>query len=163
MQTLGPVQSQIVDVAWHPAGRWLFTADWEGYVRQWDLRTNQQVNIFECDHQVYRVACTTDGRYMVSGDQSGQVRMWELTSGQEVQRFTLPKPIFSMALSRYPELPRVLVGTADSLHVLDLESRQEWARLPHNGRVMGVDWAADNYFLTSCDDGIVRLWRQPGT
>ncbi|MFQ3593237.1 MAG: hypothetical protein SNJ82_08630, partial [Gemmataceae bacterium] len=122
----------------------------------------KSIRSFECEHQVYGVACTTDGRYLVSGDQMGHVLVWDLSTSQITQRFTMPQPIFSLALSRYPELPRVLVGTADALHVLDLQRNQELVRLPHPGRVMGVDWAVDNTFLSSCDDGIVRLWRQPG-
>jgi RNA polymerase sigma factor (sigma-70 family) len=102
-------KQSISDTAVSPDGRFLATADWDGFARVFDLATGKTVREFDTNppgvrehntNTVYAVCFSPDGRTVATGNASGTIRVWELATGGE--RFRLDGhrgPVLALAFS----------------------------------------------------------------
>jgi hypothetical protein len=79
--------SNVLTVAWHPAGDVMATGHADGSVRLWDVDNGQEIRRFEGHTQgVLSVAFSPDGRYLAAGCADGTVTLWDALAPPETAR-----------------------------------------------------------------------------
>lgn len=86
ISTLSGHSHRVVKVAFHPSGRYLSSASYDGTWRLWDVETGKELLLQEGhSKEVYSVAFQpTDGSLMASGCLDAIGRVWDLRSGRSV-------------------------------------------------------------------------------
>lgn len=86
ISTLKGHSHRVVKVAFHPSGRYLSSASYDGTWRLWDVETSKELLLQEGhSKEVYSVAFQpTDGSLMASGGLDAIGRVWDLRSGRSV-------------------------------------------------------------------------------
>ncbi|KAK9898308.1 WD40 repeat-like protein [Cystobasidium minutum MCA 4210] len=86
LSTLSGHSHRVVKVAFHPSGRYLSSASYDGTWRLWDVETSKELLLQEGhSKEVYSVAFQpTDGSLMASGGLDAIGRVWDLRSGRSV-------------------------------------------------------------------------------
>lgn len=76
---------RIRPVVLSPDGTWLFTAGWDGTVRQWEVATGQQVRVFAGHTSiVHAVALSSDNKTMASAG-GDSTRLWDVATGKQLR------------------------------------------------------------------------------
>jgi U4/U6 small nuclear ribonucleoprotein PRP4 len=86
ISTLSGHSNRVVKVAFHPSGRYLSSASYDGTWRLWDVETGKELLLQEGhSKEVYSVAFQpTEGSLMASGGLDAIGRVWDLRSGRSV-------------------------------------------------------------------------------
>jgi WD40 repeat protein len=77
----------VLDLAYAPDGRSLFSLDGGGQVTRWDLATRTATPLFTVEQYAYpeecpaRLAVSPDGRFLLATDDE-RIAVWDLTAGQ---------------------------------------------------------------------------------
>ncbi|MEO1740697.1 MAG: hypothetical protein AAFR99_02695 [Cyanobacteria bacterium J06629_9] len=92
----------IQGAVFHPDGQSVFTADWDGKLRQWSLDgTLLQELVAHDDYPIYQIALSANGRILASVSRDGRLRLWSTqgspqllaetpASDQEIRTTVLP-------------------------------------------------------------------------
>src|SRR5262249_53996333 len=94
----------VLDLAYAPDGRTLFTLDGGGEVAGWDLATHTATALFRVDAGAFseecrpRLAVSPDGRYLLATDEE-RIAVWDLPAGQAREPIdcndgSIPSPCF---------------------------------------------------------------------
>ncbi|MCL4205577.1 MAG: protein kinase [Pirellulaceae bacterium] len=153
-----------------PDGRWILTGGnlvkddqgQSGWIAQlWDGASGEQIRELRGhDSEVTAVAISPDAQWLFTGDRNGRCILWDRATGQERRRFSDDGPIHAAVF--LPDGQRLLTAN-------DYRSVRQWQlpdcreidtlRLEHPGAVVSMSVSRDGRLaLTSCTDGLVRLW-----
>jgi WD40 repeat protein len=76
----------VSSVVWSPDGKSVASADWEGYVRVWDVATGKQTAVFKGHTSwVTSVAWSPDGKKLASVGLDKTVRVWVIPAANQLQ------------------------------------------------------------------------------
>ena len=149
-------------VAFSRDGRKLFTASYDGGIRQFDLKTGAlERELANFGWGVNTLKALPDGKTLLFGVTDGKVGVLDIATGEEVK--VLPphlRPILSLAISHNGD--RAASGSGDGvIRVFDLgtfELLEEFEN-PY-GPVWGLDFTADGtkLFYVGLDDQI-HVWQ----
>src|SRR5262249_46065862 len=85
LRTIQGHTSAILDIASSPDGVHLGTACWDGSVRIWDTRREQEATTLPVKQGSRSVAFGPDGSYLVSAGLDGNLTIWDRPTGQPVR------------------------------------------------------------------------------
>ena len=93
---------QVIACAYSPDGRSVMTGGREGVARLWDAATGEELQSFQGEAWIRRVAFSSDQRRALtfsSVDEVNAVQLWDVATGKELGRFSPPagKLIFGLA------------------------------------------------------------------
>jgi hypothetical protein len=129
-------------MAFSPDSRQLVTAQGDGRMRLWDVKTASELPVFRGHAGSFiSVAFSLDGRRILSGgmDSDRTMRLWDAQTGEELRCFTgHGRIVWSVAFS--PDGCRALSSSADRIvRHWDLETGELLGRLEgHTGSVRSV-------------------------
>jgi WD40 repeat protein len=91
LQTLKKHEADVLSVAYRPDGKWLASADGDGWVIVWDATSENEVNVRRRIH-AHRdtancVRFSPDGRRLATASRDGTVKLWDAASGVLVRIF----------------------------------------------------------------------------
>jgi WD40 repeat protein len=154
-----------------PDGNWIATGSQGTDVKLWNAQTGAQIAALS-GHvaEIASLAFSPDGQRLATGDDRGNVRVWtrsgDAANGEP--QWTLERQLdghnSSITSIRFtPDGRRILTASGDrTCGQWDLESGQELRELvlEHPDWVTSLDISADGAtVVTTCDDGVARLWR----
>jgi WD40 repeat protein len=103
------------------------------------------------------LAFSADGSLLADGNSSGQINLWRQENGQLTPADDFNRPqIVSLALK--PDGTLLAVGTAKNVHLIDTETGQEVARIPHVDTVNDLSFAPDGLTLASASSNLIQFW-----
>jgi WD40 repeat protein len=98
-----------------------------------------------------------DGSLLASANPSGRIDIWKMQGGQFTPVTSLIQEQ-AVALAFNPEGTRLAVGTAKNVHLIDVASGKEVARIPHTDIVNGVSYSPDGKYLATVSSKVLQLW-----
>ena len=151
----------ITAVAYQPDGKVLATADIDGLVRFWDLRTGQPLRCAAFRPAYAACLCySPDGRLLAAGGPDGSIRVLDALTGR--RRPVLEGHTGPVSGLAFRPDGRILAsaGADRSVRLWDVASARQAAALSgHSDIVTGVSFRPDGKILAaSSTDKTVRLW-----
>ncbi|MBT5709134.1 MAG: protein kinase [Verrucomicrobia bacterium] len=162
-----PHEDDIGQLAFHPNGRHLATASFDGNIRIWDL-SNGQLAIPEIVHggQVYRVQFSPDGKHILAASFNNTARIWNVKTGKPVSDWMVHSNQIHTA--RYSPEGRWIVTTGIDRKIKLWDARigaQIPVEMDHPLEEWGVHVAHfvpnRDQLLTSSVKGKIRIWTIP--
>jgi U4/U6 small nuclear ribonucleoprotein PRP4 len=104
---------RVARCVFHPSGKYIASASFDGTWRLWDSETTTELLLQEGhSHEVYAVACQDDGALLASGGLDSIGRVWDLRSGKTIMVLDgHVKPIQGLDFS--PDGYTIASGSAD--------------------------------------------------
>jgi len=144
------------------AGRHLFSAGYDGSVREWDLATGSQLRILKANGAaIWTIDLSPDGKQLATGGEDAIVRMWDLEKPSrpaELRGHT--RNIWEVRFS--PDGKRLASCSFDySVRLWDAVAARPLKTLSgHKQSCVGLDYSPDGNLLASGgDDSTIRYWR----
>ncbi|MFI7275330.1 AAA family ATPase [Streptomyces sp. NPDC049879] len=158
---LGDGRTTVEAVAFSPDGTRLATGGHDAVVRVWDVRTGDELAVFE-GHQdwVGAVAWSPSGRFLASGSDDRTCRVWDVAEGQQVTVLRGHEGYVD-DVGWSPDERRIVTASGDWTAGLWLVASGQRVGVlrGHGGRVRGASWSPDGSRLATCsDDRTVRVW-----
>ncbi len=152
----------VMDVEWHPSGRWVLTSSLDGTVRVWDAETGQELRRLGSvtqarlgpvawNDQVWSFDLSPDGRLVLVSRKKGTLELVEFESGRLLQTWAGHQGwVFAVAFS--PDGRFAASGSADQeVRLWDVRTGVTVRRLrPEVGWVNAVQFAPDGQTLFVC-------------
>ncbi len=151
-----------------PDGDWLVTGSLGNEAIIWDSHSGAEVGTPLVGHtaEVSAAAFSPNGKLLATGDDRGRIRLWRRSSPADTWQFATELRGHSRSITALrftPASDRLVSSSGDhSCGQWDVTSGQEVRDLvlKHPDYVTSLDLSADGRLaLTTCDDGIARLWR----
>jgi WD40 repeat protein len=154
-----------VSVAYAPAGATIFTAGWDGTVRQWEAQTGKEIRRWQVSQadieQSYisptgmrEVVLSSDGKFIAALRGDWVVVVWDAASAKEVYRFPGASSVAFSAdgkLMAYGEVAAQKDYLSGVIHLLDLATGKELRNLRgHLTQISSLAFAPDGKTLISC-------------
>jgi len=90
VRTLEGHTSEVLAVAWEPAGRFLLSGDADGTLRWWDVAHGTSLAAVHAHNGWVRaISVSSDGKTVASCGEDGMIQLWDMASRQH--RATLRK------------------------------------------------------------------------
>ena len=69
--------------------KYLFTSDFKGYLKQWDIKQQKLMKDFGEIHsaQIFSITATNDGRYLFTSDDKGYLKQWDIEQQKLMKDF----------------------------------------------------------------------------
>lgn len=153
--------SNLYSIAFSPDGSTLATANEDGAVTLWDVKTKQLTHILR-GHKlnVYDVAFSPDGQMLASGGQDKTVRLWDMNTKQLLHIYEdHEEDVFAIVFS--PDGKILASASKDrTIRLWDIEKKeQNYIFVGHEDIVNTVAFSPDGRTLASgSHDHTVRLW-----
>lgn len=153
--------------------RYLVTGSDDKTARVWELATGRLLRVLqvpigaENEGRVYAVAMSPDGELIAVGGWTGyswearhSVYLFERATGKLVTRVTgLPDVVHHLAFSHNGDRLAVLMGSGSGLRVYRMSDGARLVRdMDYSGSGNCVDFDRSGWLVTSCDDGLIRLY-----
>ena len=148
-------------VNWHPDGKRLATASWDGTVRIWDAFSSQTLHVYQSHaRHVFALAWNRSGTYLASAGDDDRVKLWR-ENGRSVQSFTdvCNTGIIQDIDFRPGEAQFAAVSHA-KLTLLDYSSHQVlWSKPCGSSAVVAVQFLpGTSELITANRGGTLRRW-----
>jgi eukaryotic-like serine/threonine-protein kinase len=162
-----PHEDEIGQMAFHPDGRHLATASFDGSIRIWNL-SNGQLAIPEIVHggQVYRVQFSPNGQHILAASYNGTARIWDFKTGKPVGDWMVHS--HQIHTARYSPEGRWIVTTGFDREIKLWDARigaQVPVKMNHPIEEYGVHVAHfvpnRDQLLTASVKGKIRIWTIP--
>ncbi|NEO77928.1 AAA family ATPase [Moorena sp. SIO4G3] len=155
---LGKHQGRVKQVEFSWDGQLLASAEVDGIVNLWDLKTMQVQELNRYQGKVRQVEFSRDGQHLASVGEEGIVRLWDLKTMQVQELNGYQGKVRQVALSWDGQL-LASAGVDGIVRLWDLNTGQVQKLKGHQGWVWQVALSWDGQLLASAGvDGIVRLW-----
>ena len=163
-----PHEDSIGQLSFHPDGRHLASASFDGNIRIWDL-SNGQLAIPEIVHggQVYRIEFSPDGKHILAASFNNTARIWDFKTGNPVSDWM--DHSHQIHTARYSPEGRWIVTTGIDRAIKLWDARigaQVPVEMNHPLEEFGVHVAHfvpnRDQLLTASVKGKIRIWTIPG-
>lgn len=170
--------SQIRSISADAAGRIVLTASKDKTARLWEMPSGKLLHVLRPpigernEGELNACALSSDGAVAAVGgwtgytwDEAGCIYLFDTTSGRLVRRLAgLPQVIFDLVFSDDGRLLAAALGGGKGVRVWETAGWTEVGRDENYGEasISSADWHRQERLVTSCDDGIVRLYRVSG-
>jgi WD40 repeat protein len=151
-------------VAFAKDGRSLFTAGYDGMVRQWNLESRASAGAFRgAKGAIWALDVAPDGSQVAAAGEDGAIRIWSL--GQRSPPLVLrghERNVWDVHFS--PDGKTLASGSFDrTARLWDARTGRALNVLRgHRQAVVGLAFSPDGRTLATCgDDSTIRLWRMP--
>ena len=169
LQVCPPLQhkAEIMQLAFHPSGRYLASSSSDGNIRIWDLTTGT-LAIPEIEHggQVYRIEFSPNGKHVLAASYNNTARIWDVETGNPVSDWMRHSKQIDTA--RYSPGGRWIVTTGFDCAVKLWDARigaQVPVVMNHPIEEYGVHVAHfvpnRDQLLTASVKGRIRIWSIP--
>lgn len=168
--------SFVYDVAVHPDSRRAASASWDGTVRLWDTRTDEELFVLQYPSEtvVTGVAFHPSGKLLATVGRDDCIRFWNVDTGRAAGRFAVT--IDGMTDARIAFSPRgdlLASGSTDlGVHLWEIprQPREDDSEVSegkktvlrgHHGMVRAVVFSPDGTWLASAagdTDTTIRIW-----
>jgi len=107
------------------------------------------------------LAFSRDGSLLASSNSAGLVDVWKLENGTFNLVDSIRKDsVYSLDFN--PSGTRLAVGTTNTVYLVDPQTVEEAARIPHFGRVVGISYSVDGNILATASLKSLQFWDVPG-
>ena len=148
-------------LAFSADGSQLFSAGYDGAIRQWDLASGRLLGTSTgSSGTIWSLHLSPDGRWLASGGEDKLVRLWPLDGGPPRLLAGHELNIWEVRFS--PDGRELASASFDgSVRIWDLATGAERRQLVgHEQAVVGLDYSPDGRLIaTGSDDSTVRIWR----
>jgi WD40 repeat protein len=122
-----------------------------------DMKSGQTLPEIEFPGEHLMLAFSADGSLLASSNSSDQINIWKNgNSGSTPVAPTIQEQVFSLAFNSTGKL--LAVGTASNVYLIDTDTGEEVARIPHADNVNGVSFSADGNILATASSKVVQFW-----
>ncbi len=159
-RTFSSHSAAFFSVAFSRDGHWLASAANDRTVRLWQIATGREMpKLSGHTGWVQAMAFSPDSRVLASGSNSGEIKLWDVNTGREVFKQSFPGDrIHALAFSADGKW-LAAAGTAQTIHLLELATKQTRNLTGHEGEVTGLVFLPNSSALASAGtDRTVRLW-----
>lgn len=122
--------------------------------RVWDLAKGTEIASMAHEVSVRSVDISPDGKYIATGSCDRTARIWDLSTGEIVHSLFHPDTHTILTVTFSPNGAYLVTGTRQSvsIHVWEVSSGKEIARMLHDDYVTAVDISPDGkYIAAGCD------------
>jgi WD40 repeat protein len=162
LRSFGPLQYDVVSVAFSPDGRRIYALVSGGYFMQLDP-ANGTVGAelgLGSQRACCRMVVSPDGKYLASGNYDDLVLLWDAETGQLVRSFKgHSDDVVSVAFS--PDGKRLVSGSYDgTVRIWNSDTGKQLRSLdPHVGKTHAIALSPDGKLIASGHtDGDVKVW-----
>lgn len=107
------------------------------------------------DHAL--LAFNADGSLLASSNSEGLIEIRKLENGTYNLVDSIRKEsVYSLAFN--PDGIQLVVGTANTVYLLDAGTVKETARIPNAGNVVGISYSMDGNIMTTASLKVVQFW-----
>lgn len=160
-QKIWTVSAPINAIAFSPDGTRIVSADSDGALRLWDVKTGQPagkpLRINEKD--MISMAIAPDGNRLASGNSDGMLHLWDAYSGQLIGTLENNAPVYSIAFS--PDGDQLVAGSKYFLRLWNLRTNRSIGEFlqGHEGAVRSVAFSPQgNRIISGGEDKTLRVW-----
>jgi len=146
-------------VSFSPDGKYLATANMDGFSTVWDVRTFSKVLSLMAAETLPPKAIdySLDGKLLANGGDEGIVRVWDAKQGTEL--FALELGGIIHALSFSPDGKYLAAASEDGgIKVWDAETGEVVSSPPRQSGMYNIAFLADGRYATAGQDGTTRVW-----
>ncbi|MCI0464109.1 MAG: WD40 repeat domain-containing protein [Gemmataceae bacterium] len=144
-----------------PDGRHALTSAHDGFLRLWDLKTQEQLRLFENAGETVALRVFAQGKRALSVHSDGALRLWDVEAGKLLHLLRGHSGV-GRGLAISPDEKLALSAAEDgTVRVWDLETRKELSQFTGHTRreVYSVALSPDGKrALSGGQDRTVRLW-----
>ena len=151
---------QVKTTNFSPDGRWLVTAEKDGFASLWDINGRLLVELIGHSDWINSASFSPDGKLIVTASWDKTTRVWNL-NGKQIALLQHQDQVNNANFS--PDGKLIITQSNDNTsRVWDLNGKQI-ALLQHQERVNNANFSPDNKLIvTASDDDIVHLWDLSG-
>lgn len=147
-----------------PDGRFLPVRYADGFVRIWDLQRREVVVKVRPEYEMARLDFSSGCERLVIVEADRSVTVFELPEGKVLKKHSTGMQWIRARLSPDGRRLAICSEALEAVRVLDTETGQALAELPHPTPVRNVCWSADGQSVaTACNEGPVYVWHPPET
>lgn len=147
-------------VVFDPQGKWFATAGEDKQILQWSLTSNQPIQQWQTDSEIWALAINATEDLLASGGRDKVITLWNLSTGQKQTLSGHDGTIAGLAFSPNDQL-LASASYDDTVRLWQVSNGQMRSQLKaHTDNVQEVIFSPNGQLLaTSSDDETVRLWK----
>jgi WD40 repeat protein len=143
----------VTDLAFSPDGTRLVTISNDRDAHVWDPGNGRELASLPSYNILSTFLFSPDGARLMTASTDGRVRLWALASGAEISHVRHAELcVFS------PDLTRLATRVGPVVHLLDLTTGLELARMAHTAPVTAMLFSPDSARLATRSGKTVALW-----
>jgi WD40 repeat protein len=122
--------------------------------RVWELATGTEIASMTHEFSVTAVDISPDGKYIATGSCDRTARIWDISTGEILHSLFHPDTHTILTVTFSPDGAYLVTGTRQSfsVHVWEVSSGKEVARMLHDDYVTAVDISPDGkHIAAGCD------------
>ncbi len=149
----------VAGLCW-PTAALVYSASWDGTVREWGVATRQQTACLSGQPAALCIDVSLAASLVATGHTDHAVRLWDARLQGQALRLTLPHKAWASGV-RWCEASANLLATSSydgSVQLWDVRSTVPLHRLPpHEGKALCVAWDGEGRLVSGGSDGQLRV------
>jgi WD40 repeat protein len=145
----------VMDINWHPSGRWLAIADHAGMVHLMDPQTGQTRALGSHKAQAASVTFSPDGDYLLSGGWEGELICWDTCTMQ--RSLTIGRQCWTAQFRSDGRKCALLTTSAIQLHAFARPNQREFFE-DLGPRLRQATFSPDGRWLAASADQHLGVW-----